>query len=353
MYAVIMAGGSGTRFWPFSRNSRPKQMLNIIGEKSMLQMTVERLAKLNFVKEIYIITREDLAESVRKEITGVKPENVITEPEGKNTAPAIGLAALHIKARSENAVMGVFPADHLIIGYKEFSNAVRTAEHLAKKNNNLVTVGIRPTYPATGYGYIQYFSESDEDHLDAYRVKTFAEKPHLPLAQRFIESGDFLWNGGMFIWKVDSLMGALEAHMPELFGQLTRIGKRLLKKADFRDIWDQIQPDSIDYGLMEKIKSHMYVVQAQFDWSDLGSWDSVFNQMSKNGSENVIKGQGVVLDGKHNFIQSNDHFTAVIGLDNVVVVNTGDATLVVPRKRVEEVKMVVDWLKSQNRDELL
>lgn len=353
MYCVIMAGGSGTRFWPYSREARPKQLLNIIGERSMLQMTVDRLLKMKFVKGVFIVTRADLAESIRNEIDGVPDENIITEPEGKNTAPCIGLAALHIKAQKANAVMGVFPADHLIIGHKKFENTVKTANHLAKKNKTLVTVGINPTYPATGYGYIQYISESDEDHLDAYHVKTFAEKPHLSLAKRFIDSGDFLWNGGMFIWKINTLMSAFELHMPELYQRLVQIEQRISAGENYKDIWSEIKPESIDYGLMEKVKSNLYVIKARFEWSDLGSWNSVYNQMHRHNSDNVMRGNGIVLDGKNNLVHSEDHFTAVIGLDNIVVVNTDDATLVVPRNRVEEVKRVVDWLKANKKQELL
>ncbi len=353
MYGVIMAGGSGTRFWPYSRQERPKQLLKIIGDRTMLQMTVDRLLKMKFVKEVYIVTRKDLAETIRNEIVGVPAENIIVEPEGKNTAPCIGLSALYIKAKKANAVMGVFPADHLIVGHKDFENTIKTANHLAKKNKTLVTVGIEPKYPATGYGYIQYISESDEDHLNAYRVKAFAEKPHLPLAKRFIESGDFLWNGGIFIWRIKTLLNALELHMPELYQQLIQIEQKISDGESYNDIWSEIKPESIDYGLMEKVKSNLYVVKAQFEWSDLGSWNSIYNQMHRNGSDNVMHGDGIVLDGKHNFIHSEDRFTAVIGLDNVVVVNTDDATLVVPRHRVEEVKQVVDWLKANKKQELL
>jgi len=350
MYCVIMAGGSGTRFWPYSRKNKPKQLLNIIGEKSMLQMTVDRLLKMKFVEEVFIVTRADLAEKIQEQVEGVPPENILVEPEGKNTAPCIGLSALYIKAKKNNAVMGVFPADHLIIGHRNFESALRTANHLAKKNKTLVTIGITPTYPSTGYGYIQYHHESDEDHLDAYRVKTFAEKPHLPLAKRFIESGDFLWNGGMFIWRVSTLLEALESHMPELYQQLRKIEKRIASNKGYGDLWAEVEPESIDYGLMEKVKSDLYVVKAQFDWSDLGSWNSVYNTLHNSGAENVLRGQGLVIDGKNNLIQSEGHFTGIIGLDNIVVVHTDDATLVVPRDHVEEVKKIVDWLKSNNKD---
>ncbi len=353
MYCVIMAGGSGTRFWPYSRHERPKQLLRIIGNRSMLQMTVDRFAKMKFIKDIYIVTRADLAEAIATEIDGINPDNIIIEPEGKNTAPCIGLAALILKSRVENAVMGIFPADHLIVGHKAFENAVRTAVHLAKKNTSLVTIGITPSYAATGYGYIQYLADSDMDYLDAYRVKTFAEKPHKALAERFLASGDFLWNGGMFIWQTDTLLAALKQYMPDLYTHLTAIEKRLVKGKSFKDIWKKIKPESIDYGLMEKIKSHLYVVKAKFRWSDLGSWASVYNQLIRKGADNVVEGSGLVLEGKGNLVHSDGRFTAVVGVDNLVVVNTEDATLVIPRERVEEVRLVVDWLRNEGKKELL
>ncbi|NOZ04533.1 MAG: NTP transferase domain-containing protein [FCB group bacterium] len=353
MYAVIMAGGSGTRFWPYSRNARPKQLLKIIGKKSMLQMTVDRLLKLKFINDLFIVTRQDLAPLIQAEIKGVKPGNIIVEPSGKNTAPCIGLAALYIAALKEDAVMSVFPADHLIIGHRKFARAISTANHLAKKNNTLVTIGITPTYPATGYGYIQYESESEEDHFEAYRVRTFAEKPHLSVAKRFLQSGDFLWNSGIFIWKVSSLFKELKAHMPELYEHLMTIGERIRENRSFTDVWEEIYPVSIDYGLMEKVKRDVYVIKATFEWSDLGSWNAVYDRAPKKKGGNVVKGEGVVLDGENNFVQSNGRFTAVMGLDNIVVVNTEDATLVIPRDRVEEVRVLVDWLKRENRQELL
>ena len=348
-----MAGGSGTRFWPYSRYERPKQLLKIIGEKSMLQMTVDRLSKLSFVQDVFIITREDLAETISKEITGIKSENILVEPSGKNTAPAIGLAAIRIQEIDEDGVMGVFPADHLIVGHQKFAEAIRTAEHLSRKNSNIVTIGVEPDYPATGYGYIQYDHESDEDHLNAYSVKTFAEKPHLEVATKFLESGDFLWNAGIFIWKTSTLMKRFQEYMPEFHQQFISIGKRIKSGKPIDDIWNQIKPISIDYGLLEKVRENLFVVRAFFEWSDLGSWDSVKNYIAHEKTDNVIRGDAVVLDGKNNFVQSEGHFTGVVGLDNVVVVHTDDATLVIDKSQVENVRDIVEHLKKEKREELL
>jgi len=352
MYCVIMAGGSGTRFWPYSRHNRPKQLLKIVGDTSMLQMTVDRLKKINTVQDIFIVTRQDLADVIKEEITGVKPENVILEPSGKNTAPCIGLSALKIAKLEKNAVMGIFPADHLIIGHQQFAKAVTSAKRIARTKKALVTIGLKPTFPSTGYGYIQYDSDSDVDHLDAYNVKVFAEKPHLSLAEKFIKSGEFLWNSGMFIWDVDTFFKNLQKHMPDLFLKLEQINKLISDGKDFKEVWEGIKPESIDYGLMEKAKD-VYLIKAKFDWSDLGSWNTVYDHMHKNNEGNAIKGDGIVLNGKNNFIQSDNRLTAVVGLDNIVVVNTDDATLVIPKDRVEDVKDLVAYINKLKRKELL
>lgn len=352
MYCVIMAGGSGTRFWPYSRHTRPKQLLNIVGETTMLQMTVDRLKKINAVQDIFIVTRKDLAETIKAEIHGIKSENIIVEPSGKNTAPCIGLSALKIAKLQDDAIMGVFPADHLIVGHKRFEKAITTARHVARKKDSLVTIGLKPTFPSTGYGYIQFDADSDLDHLDAYSVKVFAEKPHLSLAEKFIKSGDFLWNSGMFIWKVDTFFRNVQKHMPELNTQLQRIDKLLNDGKTFDGLWEEIIPESIDYGIMEKA-DNVYLIKAQFDWSDLGSWNTVYDHMLKNDEGNAIKGDGIVLNGKNNFIQSDERLTAIVGLDNIVVVNTEDATLVIPKDRVEDVKNLVAEIRKQGKEKLL
>jgi len=352
MYAVIIAGGRGTRFWPASRKDHPKQLLNIIGDNSMLQMTVDRLRKMKNIEDVFIITGKHLESKIKKTISGVDPKNIIIEPSAKNTAPAICLAALHIKQKRADAVMGVFPADHLIVGAQKFSKSVRSAIQIATKKEALVTIGIKPHYPATGYGYIQYNKKSTDSHLNAFPVKTFAEKPHKKLATRFLKSGDFLWNGGMFVWKIDSFLDEINSHMPELNTQLIKIEKRIQDKKNYSRLWSRIEPESIDYGLLEKTKN-IYVIKAEFDWNDLGSWNSIFEFSSKNKENNVIRGKGVVIDGKNNFIESQDQFTAVIGQDDLVVVSTNDATLVVPRSRVEEVKRVIEFLEGSNNKKLL
>tara|TARA_B100000405_G_scaffold288964_1_gene238041 strand:+ start:1507 stop:2565 length:1059 start_codon:yes stop_codon:yes gene_type:complete len=352
MYAVIIAGGRGTRFWPASRKNKPKQLLNIIGDHSMLQMTVDRLRKMKNVEDIFIITGEHLKDSIQSSISGIKTKNIIVEPKGKNTAPAIGLAALHVKQKRPDAVMGVFPADHLIVGAQKFAKTVRSGIQIASKNPTLITIGIDPHFPATGYGYIQYNSKSPYKHLNAFPVKTFAEKPHQKLAERFIKSGDFLWNGGMFIWSVETFFTELNTHMPELNKQLKKIEQRISSKKDFSRLWNNIEAQSIDYGLLEKT-NNIHVVKAEFDWNDLGSWNSLFDVSPKTEENNVVRGHGLIIDGKNNLIESQNKFTAVIGQNDLVVVNTDDATLVIPKDRVEEVKAIIQYLEEIKRKDLL
>ena len=352
MKCMILAGGSGTRFWPYSRYKRPKQLLNIVGDQSMLQMTVDRLTKTKKVTDIYILTREDLRETIINEISGVKPENIIAEPSAKNTAPAIGMVGALLGLTDPDTVMGVFPADHLIVGHKEFEKAVNTAAHLAKKGDNLVTIGIYPTSPSTAYGYIQYDENSEEDHLGAYKVKTFAEKPHEELAKRFVSSGDFVWNAGIFFWKVSTFLSAMETHMPELLESLNDIAPKLQAGKSFRDIWEFIEPESIDYGLLEKAEN-IYVIRGKFQWNDVGSWSALYDVFNPNAEGNIIKGNGKIMDGKNNLIQSNGKFTAIIGLSDIVVINTDDATLVVPRDKVETIKDLVTYLTETEQIKLI
>jgi mannose-1-phosphate guanylyltransferase len=343
MNCVILAGGSGTRFWPLSRQKYPKQLLKIIGDTSMLQMTVDRLKKLKKVSGIYIITRKEIYKTIKNEIAGVPLENILVEPIGKNTAPAIGLVATHLALKDPQSIMGVFPADHLIVGHHKFEKAINTADHLARKGQNLVTIGIKPSYASTAYGYIQYDENSEEDHIDAYHVKTFAEKPHKKLAERFVESGDFLWNAGMFFWRTSTFLDAIEEKMPDLMDSLNDISQLLKKNIPIDEVWKSIKPESIDYGLLEK-SDKIFVVKSDIKWNDIGSWKALYDVFTPNESGNVIRGKGYIMDGENNLIQSENKHTSILGVDNIVVINTPDATLVVSRDKVENIKKLVDYL---------
>ena len=352
MHCVILAGGSGTRFWPYSRINRPKQLLNIIGDQSMLQITVDRLKKLRSTKEIYIITRKELHDTIASEIKGIDPKNIVIEPSGKNTAPAIGLMALKITEYEPEAIMGVFPADHLIVGHHDFENTIDQAGLIAKKNSGLITIGIDPTHASTEYGYIQFEQVKDKKDLSGYKVKTFAEKPHAKLAKRFLTSGDFLWNAGIFVWDTNTLLSSMKMHMPELYEYLREIKKCIQKDKPFDHVWRNIPPESIDYGLMEK-SDDIFVIPGKFKWSDLGSWNALYDVLPKSKGENVVHGAGMVLSGENNLVHSNGRFTAIVGADNLAVINTEDATLVVPKEKVEHIKDLVSLLKKEGHENLL
>ena len=352
MKCVILAGGSGSRFWPKSRNHRPKQLLNIIGDKSMLQITIDRLKSIKFVEEIFIITRSDLYNLIIDEISGIAEKNIIVEPSGKNTAPAIGMMASLFSLEDQSQIMGVFPADHLIMDQQEFEAAVSNAYKTAKAGENLVTIGIKPYYPSTAYGYIQYDEVSDKKSMNAFPVKTFAEKPHEKLAKRFLSSGDFLWNGGMFFWQVSTIMKSMNRSMPKLMSILLKIAPRLKNGEDITILWNKIKAESIDYGLLEKAEN-IYVVTANFKWNDIGSWRSLYDILNSDKKGNIVRGDSVVMEGSNNLIDSEKKFTAVIGLDNVVVINTEDATLIVDKNKVEKVKDLVQYLKESDKTDLI
>jgi len=318
-------------------------------------MTVDRLRKISFVQDIFIIAGPELATKIKKDVENIPEEHIIIEPSGKNTAPCIGLAAYHILNRDPDSIMGVFPSDHLIVGHKKFSGALERARNLAESQEALVTIGIVPTSPHTGYGYIQFDRRNELVEGKAYGVKTFAEKPTQTVAKRFLKSGDFLWNSGMFVWKTSTFIQAMQAFMPEHYEALKEIGDTIGSREyqstlDAR--WDYLAPQSVDYGILEKAKN-IFVVRSEFDWSDVGSWNSFYEILPKNGDGNVIRGDALILDAKNNLVYSNSRLTAIMGLENVIVINTNDATLVMSRDRVEEVKEIVDLLKKSGRDELI
>lgn len=355
MYSVIMAGGVGKRFWPRSRKNKPKQLLNIVDDSSMMRLTVDRLRQKSDYSEIFVVTNKLQAELIREEIPELPEENILLEPAGKNTAPAIGLAAIHILHLDPEAVMGVFPADHLIMKEQQFFDDMDKAVEAVKNKNCLVTFGIEPTRPATGYGYIQYDTKKMLVEDKVYKVKTFAEKPNLNTARRFLDSGDFLWNSGMFVWKARTILQQMKAHMPELYDSIVRIQEALNTENYQRVLereWRTLRSESIDYGIMEKA-GNVYVVCGEFFWSDLGSWASVYDISEKDDQENVIDGEALLVESNGNYIYSPERFVAAVGMENMIIINSNGVTLVVERKKAEEVKKLVDALeKHQLKDYL-
>ena len=307
------------------------------------------MKKITEEKKIYIVAGQNLAEQIFHELPELPKRNLIAEPSGKNTAPCIGLVAATIIQKDPNAVLGIFPADHLIMNTRAFKKAVNQGVQYARDHVALITFGITPNRPATGYGYIQ-FSKKDVVYKDSiYKVKTFAEKPNLATAQRFLESGEFLWNSGMFIWKAENILNAMKVFLPEMYESLQNIGsavgtaryQSVLKKQ-----WATIHSDSIDYGVMEKAKN-VYVVRGSFGWSDVGSWDAVYELKKKDKNGNVIIGEVVPIDTKNSYIYSRKNLISTIGVKDLIIIQSKNSTLIVNRNDTEKVKDLVDLLERK------
>ncbi|OQX83026.1 mannose-1-phosphate guanylyltransferase [candidate division KSB1 bacterium 4484_87] len=356
MYAVIMAGGEGTRFWPKSRSKRPKQLLNIVDSDTMIQATVRRLKGLVDWDHILVVTTEHQRDALLEQLPLLSPENLIVEPKGKNTAPCIGLAATLLHKKDPDDVMLVLPADHRIEDDQVFQKTLRAAAQLAKNENGLVTIGINPTYPATGYGYIQHQQlVANIDGIEAYNVKTFAEKPDIQTAKRFLQSGDFFWNSGIFIWKISKILQEIEDSLPELSTGLNRISKALgseKEKDVIQKVYCQIKSISIDYGVMEHSRN-VFVVKGDFGWNDVGSWEEVYKISPKDKHGNAVAGDAVLLDSKNSYIETNNLMIAGIGLEDMIVIQTPDALLICPRERAQEVRDLVDLMKRKKLDQFL
>jgi len=353
LFAVIMAGGVGARFWPRSKEKTPKQLLKIFGTNSLIQNTVNRLEGMVEKDHIYIITNKIQKPAIKLQLPGIPSDNIIDEPFGKNTAAAIGLASVIIRKRNKEAVILTLPADHIIKEKEEFQETLRSAAHFADKSRGLVTIGIHPTRPETGYGYIQIDERSIEDNI--YKVYTFAEKPNYATAVRFINSGDFMWNSGMFIWRIDSILNEIQKLMPELHEGLTKIeesvGTPNFEKV-LSNVYGQLKSISIDYGIMEKSDS-VYLTRGKFSWSDVGSWEEVYQLSEKDADGNAVTGNMYLQNTNDSLLYSPNKFTAVIGVDNIVVINTEEALLICRREQAQDVKNIVDYLKMKKMTEHL
>ncbi|MDZ7379935.1 MAG: mannose-1-phosphate guanylyltransferase [candidate division KSB1 bacterium] len=357
MFALIMAGGVGTRFWPRSRMSRPKQVLNIVGSRSMIQDTVGRLAGLVPCERTFVICLEHQRELIAQQLPELSPEHIIGEPRGKDTAPCIGLGALYIRRIDPEAVMVAMPADHVVARERAFRKVLKTAEIIARTHDCLVTIGIQPTYPATGYGYIQHEPKELERlaGVSCYSVKTFAEKPSLEYAQQFIASGDFLWNSGIFVWKVSRILKEIEDKLPELYEGLCEIERHIGKKnerAVIERVYRQTRSISIDYGVMEK-SDNIVVLKGDFGWSDVGSWEEVYKLGKRDKQENVSEGPLFAHDASGCYVWSPHKLVALLGVHDLVVVDSEEALLICPRQRSQEVKQLVEAMRRGGFDRYL
>lgn len=355
--AVIMAGGKGERFWPRSRKSLPKQFLSLTDDgKTMIQLTVERLKNLVSIEDVYIVTNKDYKKLVLDQIKDIPEENILLEPKAKNTAPCIGLAAMHVKKKYEDAVMLVLPSDHLIKYNEIYIDTLKEAIEVAKEDDNLITIGITPSYPETGYGYINFGrDEGDIKRNNVYRVKRFVEKPDLDTAKEYLSSGRYLWNSGMFVWKASSILLNMRELLPQMYKGLEEIYNSIGTENEsivLEEEFNNFQSVSIDYGIMERA-NNIYTIPGSFGWDDVGSWLALERINKTNDDGNVIKGNVITINSKNSIIQAQDKLIATIGMKDLIVVDTDDALLIANKDSTQEVKKVIENLKICNRNQYL
>ena len=352
--ALIMAGGRGERFWPRSRRNMPKQFLSLTDDgKTMIQLTVERIMPLVDIKDIDIATNKDYRQLALEQLPGIPEENILCEPVGRNTAPCIGLGAVHIAKKYEDAIMLVLPSDHLIKFNKMYLTTLRDACRIAEKGTNLVTIGIMPDYPETGYGYIKF--DAKEPEGGAYRVDRFVEKPSLEVAKEYLAAEEYLWNSGQFIWKVSSILENLKQYMPDTYERLLRIQEAIGTEEEEQILdreFHEMDSQSIDYGIMEKAKD-IYILPGAFGWDDVGSWLAVERIKKTNEFGNVVNGNIITVNTKNCIIQGGRKLIAAVGLQDLIIVDTEDATLICEKDNTGDIKKVLENLKICNRDEYL
>ena len=353
LYAVIIAGGSGTRFWPLSREDTPKQLLSIGGREPLIQSTVSRINTVIPLEQTFIVTNQKQMESINLQLhasTG-KPwdKRFIIEPEAKNTAPAIGLAAVYLKKLNPDGIMAVLPSDHVVKDSGRFCSALLSASEAASKGY-LVTIGLKPDKPETGYGYIKCGKKIKDG---VYIAAEFKEKPGKDLAKKYLKDRNYYWNSGMFIWKADAILSAFKKHMPDLYAGLMKIEKAIGSAKETETIslvFASLKPESIDYGVIEKAKN-VAVIPAEMGWSDVGSWHALGYILPVDSDNNVKHGNIISIDNKNSILYCGNRVVAAIGLDDMIVVDTADATLICPKNRAQEVRKIVDVLKERGAKE--
>ena len=361
-YPVILAGGRGTRFWPLSRKRMAKQLLPLNGKKSMIQETVERLLPLAKPRQFWIITNEDLRDAIVRQLERLDKKQIVAEPIGRNTAPAIGLAAFLLEKLDPVAIIGMFPSDHVIADEKHFRDDIQRAAGIAAKGANIVVIGIPPTRAETGYGYIEAGSGSQKGVL---QVRRFMEKPSAEVAEQFVKAGNFFWNSGIFVWSARTLADALREHLPKTAPLLEKIaasyGTRKFQKT-FARLYPKCENISIDYAVLEprsakgEGKSGLYCIPASFGWNDLGSWTALYehrNGGKEDGANVITAEQSFTLNAAGNFVHSGRKFVAVVGVNNLVVVETDDALLITTREHSQDVGKIVKHLDEKKLKRLV
>ncbi len=347
MIALIMAGGIGSRFWPLSREDHPKQFLSIVSPDSMIRLTVDRLLKRININDIYIVTSTSQVELVKSHIPELNPNNIIIEPFGMNTAPCIALSLAWLENKyDENEIMLVAASDHLISDTQEFYKCLAIAEQTAKLDK-LVTFGIKPTYPAVCYGYIETGKQIDDFY---WQVARFKEKPHLDTAQKYLKTGRFFWNSGMFIWKIKTISQAYKNLQPDIWNVLDSIKviwNKHGKHEDITSLYKQMPRISVDVAIMEK-SENIAVIPSDFGWSDVGSWKALYELSPKDENNNFFKKDSLAIESHNNFVYS-DKLVSLIGVNNLVIIETEDVILIADKDKSEEVKSLVDYLNKNNR----
>ncbi len=358
LHGVILAGGRGTRFWPRSRRAHPKQLMNFLGEESLLQQTVARLHPLIPAERVWVFTNEILVKQIRRHLPDVPAAQIIAEPAQRNTAPSVGLAAELILTRDPEAVMGVFPSDHVIGKPALFRRIIRLAAHHAL-DGSIVVLGIEPRWPETGYGYMEFASRPAHRNRQAVAVKRFREKPDLRTAKCYVRSGRFFWNSGMFFWKASTLQQALRQHLPRTAKVLAGIAGKLAsargekaRRRILNDLYPACENISVDYAVLEK-SSGVVGIPCDVGWSDVGSWNAMFDLLPRDGKNNSLRSDSLLIDTKGVLVDVPGRIFAGVGLENLVIIETPDALLVVRRDRAQDVSRLVKMLEEGRREELL
>lgn len=349
-YAVIMAGGGGTRFWPLSRQNMPKQLLNLSGTDAMINETIKRFENIISPENTYIVTNKSQA-GIMKDILlkEVPTNNILSEPSARNTAACILYAAMYIYEKCGDGIMCVFPSDHYIVNEEGFQKILLQAIDTAKTTNSIVTIGIKPTFPSTGYGYIK----SCEGNSNVYKIDKFEEKPNLERAKEYLADGNYYWNSGMFIWKISVIIEAFKRFLPRIYNSLSMVkfdtdeGNKLLN-----EIYPKLDSISVDYGIMERTDDAL-VIPGDFGWNDVGSWDALGAIFPSDENGNIIKADYIGIDTNECIIYGDKKLITTVGLKDIVVVDTDDAIMVCNKNKAQDVKQIVDKLKEYGRKELL
>lgn len=350
--AVIMAGGRGERFWPKSRNSRPKQFLSLTADgETMIQKTVKRLLPVADMEDIFIVTNASYKELVREQLPEIPEENILLEPAARNTAPCIAFAAAVIGRKYDDAIMMILPSDHLISCEELYISTLKKAAKAAETGKTLVTIGITPTYPETGYGYINFGDEKG----DVFAVERFVEKPDLPTAEKYLESGKYLWNSGMFIWKLSSIMANMQEFMPDIYEGAVKIGKAF-GTPEYEEVLNReftaFRSESVDFGIMEKA-SDICTIPGSFGWDDVGSWLAVERINDTDSSGNYTEGDVMTVDSERTTVCGGKRLIAAIGTRDMIIVDTDDVLLVCSKNNTQDVKKAIAKLREEGREEFI